>query len=398
MITPGEIKAKAVKIWQSGQILSAHLRQEELFPLEIPFRKVTAKETLERFAEVRARVSALREGSKETRGFGYTLEFSTINHRQLGEQRLPCRIVFDTCTDVLRLIGKQREFDQCCELARQALSGHPPLRPWLEQSPFKILENRVVWPQLLLVCTYFLQNPAPRRYLRELDIPGVDSKFVEQNRRILREMLDILLPPDAIDQSVTSLCGTGFERRFGLRYDEPLIRLRLLDPALTDAFSGLSDLSLPLSQFLSMRPPCTRVFITENKINGLSFPAVPDALVIFGLGYGIQALKDAEWLRQKAIFYWGDIDTHGFAILSQLRGYFPQTRSLLMDRQTLLNLRSLWVTEDQAKRCPAQPFNLNGEERRLYEELLDNALGDRVRLEQERIALSHLRQWLDNIA
>ncbi|WP_353620190.1 Wadjet anti-phage system protein JetD domain-containing protein [Thalassotalea sp. G20_0] len=28
------------------------------------------------------------------------------------------------------------------------------------------------------------------------------------------------------------------------------------------------------------------MFITENKVNGLAFPPVADAIVIFGLGYG----------------------------------------------------------------------------------------------------------------
>ena len=394
MIGPGEIRTKAEKIWQSGLLLRAHLRGEELFPLDIPFRKPTGKEVLERFAEVRAWMLSLREAGKESRGFGYSLDFSTVNHRQLGEQRFPSRIYFETLADLLRLIGRQRDFTCFRELTEVTLAAHPLLRPWLEQSPFNVLEGREVWPRLLAVCAYFLRNPAPGRYLRELDIPGVDSKFVEQHRRILREMLDILLPEDAVDRTVTNLAGAGFERRFGLRYDEPLVRLRLLDPALAAPF-GLNDLSIPLSQFLTCNLPGRRVFITENKINGLSFPPVADALVIFGLGYGVQAIKDADWLREREIFYWGDIDTHGFGILSQLRGYFPQVRSMLMNRETLLAFRHLWVSEEAGKRCLAELAHLDEAERRLYETLRGNALGEHIRLEQERIAYAWLRQWLD---
>ena len=29
------------------------------------------------------------------------------------------------------------------------------------------------------------------------------------------------------------------------------------------------------------------------------------------------------WLLEKEIYYWGDIDTHGFAIFNQLRGFLP---------------------------------------------------------------------------
>jgi hypothetical protein len=393
MISPAGIKDRALKIWQSGRLFAAYLRGEEIFPLDIPFRKVTAKEALERYAEVRAWVNLLRDGSKERQGYGYTLEFAPVSHRQLGEQLFPARIVFDSLPDLLRFIGKGRDFDRFRELAQQTLAEYPALRPWLERYPFKALENHSVWPQLRLVCRYFRQHPAPQRYLRELDIPGVDSKFVEQNKGVLRELLDLLLPPETICQEVTALSGAGFERRFGLRHDEPLLRFRLLDPELAGPW-GLSDLSIPLGQFLVLGPPCAQVFITENKINGLSFPPVPGSLVIFGLGYGIQTLREVEWLRRKKLYYWGDIDTHGFAILSQIRGYFPQIRSLLMDRETLLAYRDLWTTEETEKRCLAELSNLDGEERRLYEDLRNNRLGENIRLEQERIALSRLRDWL----
>lgn len=45
----------------------------------------------------------------------------------------------------------------------------------------------------------------------------------------------------------------------------------------------------------------------------------------------VNVLRDAGWLADCTLWYWGDLDTQGFAILSQLRGYWPQTRSFLMD-------------------------------------------------------------------
>ena len=81
------------------------------------------------------------------------------------------------------------------------------------------------------------------------------------------------------------------------------------------------------------------VFVTENDINGLAFPIVDNSIVIFGRGYGFEHLQNAHWLRNKEIAYWGDIDTHGFAILSQFRKLFPAVRSFLMDRDALLAFR-----------------------------------------------------------
>lgn len=394
MITPAEIKKKALQHWQSGRLLSAWLKAEELFPLDLRFRKLTGKAALEQFAELRSWVNNLHAGSKECLGYGYTLELIDSNHRLLGQQRLPGRIGFDSLPDLLRCIGKQEEFARFCALTEETLIAQPSLRGWLEENPLKLLKHLAVWEQLLKVCDYFCKNPRPELYLRELEIPDVDSKFIEGHKRILRELLDQLLPAATISAEITSLAGNGFERRFGLRYDEPLIRLRILDSMLT-APLGVSDLSVPLSQFRKFNPPCSRVFITENKINGLSFPPLSTAAVIFGLGYGIQALKGIPWLHEKPIYYWGDIDTHGFAILSQLRGYYPQTRSLLMDRETLLRGQSLWVSEEPDKRCLTDLPHLDEEEQRLYRDLCCNRWGENIRLEQERIAFSRLQEWLD---
>ena len=396
MISPEAIKEKAMKIWQSGRILSAWLTGESLFPLDIPFRKTTAREALERFSEVRQWVNRLRGGSKEKKGFGYSMEFTGVNHRQLGTQQFPSRIWFETAEDFLRFIGKQRDFERFRTLARQSLTEQPALDEWLAQRPLKVLEHHHVWTQLLAVCRYLQSNPLPRRYIREIDIPGVDSKFIEQNKSLLRELLDTILSADAIHSGVTTLSGHGFERRFGFRYDEPQVRFRHLDADLAGAW-GVSDISVPLTQFLTLSIPCDRVIITENKINGLSFPSLRKAIVVFGLGYGISTLRDVEWFNGREIFYWGDIDTHGFSILSQFRGYFPHVKALLMDRKTLEEFRHLWGREDDDKRYTAELPNLEEPEQQLYLDLTSNFLGDNIRLEQERIAFGWLRQRLQSV-
>jgi hypothetical protein len=258
----------------------------------------------------------------------------------------------------------------------------------------QVLAHREEWPRLLAVLDYFVAQPRPDRYIRELVIPGVDSKFIEGRKRLLAQLLDRVLPESAIDQGGTGLARHGFERRYGLRYDQPLIRLRLLDAALAGRFGGLTDISLPLGRFATLDPPCRRVFITENKINGLSFPPLPGSLVIFGLGYGVDSLRDAPWLRQREIHYWGDLDSHGFAILSQLRGWFPEVGSLLMDRETLLGCRDAWGQEPPDKRFTAEPEHLTAMELELFRELRDDRPGVRVRLEQERIPFDRVQAAL----
>ncbi|PMX97712.1 Wadjet anti-phage system protein JetD domain-containing protein, partial [Pseudomonas sp. GW460-13] len=75
------------------------------------------------------------------------------------------------------------------------------------------------------------------------------------------------------------------------------------------------DVTLDADSFATLRPGVSRVFMTENETNFLAFPEAADSLVIFGAGYGFSLLAKATWLSQCKLHYWGDIDTHGFAIL-----------------------------------------------------------------------------------
>lgn len=138
----------------------------------------------------------------------------------------------------------------------------------------------------------------------------------------------------------------------------------------------------------------------ENETNFLAFPQVRDAIVIFGAGYGWDALARSHWLRKCPIHYWGDIDTHGFGILDQLRGYFDHVASFLMDRATLDAHAHVWGSDDKPLR--GDLHRLTSEERDLYDDLRDNRIRAGLRLEQEHIGfqwLAHrLQQLLDGTA
>jgi len=397
MIAPEEIRAKAGRLWDSGRVLKARLGAEAVFPWSIALARPRGSRLLADFARVSAWKDALERKAATDAGRGYRIEYAEVDHRQLGRQRLPERIVFDTPEDLARFIGKQRALTGFDDLAHNIRSRYPALTAWIARRPLQVLEHGPDWPRLLATLDYFAAHPRPGRYLRELPIPGVDSKFIEGRKRLFDELLDQVLAASAVDREVTGLARHGFERRYGLRHDQPLVRLRLLDRVLWARYGGLGDLSLPLGDFIGLDPPCRRVFITENKINGLSFPTVSDSLVIFGLGYGIDALSEAPWLKRRELFYWGDLDTHGFSILSRLRSYFPDARSFLMDRETLVAGRAAWVREDPTKRCRSDLSGWTAGERAVFLELRDDRHGERVRLEQERIAFPHVEAAVERL-
>ncbi|GBD97350.1 MAG TPA: hypothetical protein ENG83_01620 [Nitrospirae bacterium] len=383
MITPEEIRSKALKLWNSRKLLRSWIREENLFPLRIPFTPPDGRALSDRYQEVRQWISLLVSKSKTELAGSYSIGFRTVNNRRLGTQKIPREIRFDELQDLLAFIGKEKAFRQFQWLAGTTKKRLPQLESFLLNKPHKALGLYLQWEKLLTVCEYFIANPRPGQYIRQLDIHGIDTKFIEQHKPVLAELLDMALPETAVNAM-----HKRFEQRFGLKYDEPTVRFRILDTRLTIA--GLSDLSLPLSQFKTLQTDVDTVFITENKINGLSFPEVNRALVIFGLGYGVQMLAEVDWLPAKSIYYWGDIDTHGFAILSQLRSHLPQTRSLLMDEKTLLTHRSLWVVEPEEKRFVDELKNLTGPEQELFTALRSNSLGTNIRLEQERIQYEYV--------
>jgi len=109
----------------------------------------------------------------------------------------------------------------------------------------------------------------------------------------------------------------------------------------------------------------------------------------------VSLIGGAHWLGEREIYYWSDLDTHGFAMLDRLRASIPRTRSLLMDRKTLLAHRPLWTTEPAPHVAPLDRLTI--EEATLYADLRYDRLGRSVRLEQERISFGWLRRTLNSL-
>lgn len=388
--TPENIREQLTKRWRQGDLLRARLSDEPVYPLSLRLRKPGAKHLADDFAAVADWVDTLRNASKAVRGQGYTLHWKRQTHRIHGANELPAAITVDTETDALALIGKTREADRFSELATQTLKRFPELNDWLARYPTRVLEHRDVWSRLLDVLAWFVEHPGSGLYLREVDIPGVHSKLIEIHRGVLGELLDLVLPRASINADARG--ARGFNRRYGLRDKPPRVRFRLLDPAL--AIQGLTDLEVPAEQFARLQLAVRTVFITENEINGLAFPELPGALVIFGLGYGVERLGETDWLAGQRLYYWGDIDTHGFAILSRLRRHLPSVQSMLMDRSTLDRHRALWGQEEEGKRFLGELANLTHAEQTLYQQLRSDQLAPRLRLEQEHISQGWLRERL----
>lgn len=392
LITSAEIKAKLQKQWSTFKFHKQWATKQLEFPLVIKLPKPTDKQLLHEYSQVQDWLDDLQSFTSIK---GVTLLKQQINYSKMGKQLMPVAIEITDIEALARYIGKWQQWQKFMQLFEQICFQLPSLTDWLVDNQDQIEKYQKVWIQLVNVCLYFIKYPTPNCYIRQLDIPNVDTKFIEQHKAIIKQLLDQLLKSEHISKQYNKLSEHGFEKRFGLLHEQPQIRFRILDPQLSQELRGINDLTIPIDQFNQLNLMIDRIFITENKVNGLAFPAMNNAIVIFGLGYGIQVLKQTDWLKNCPIHYWGDIDTHGFAILSQLRSYFPKTRSLLMDQQTLLSCKALWGCEAQHQGHKAEqlPY-LTDEEQTLYQQLKQDKWAERVRLEQELIPMSILLKSL----
>jgi len=388
--TGADVRVQLQRLWERGELPRARVSPCIQWPLRLSLKGPSSRELVERFEAVRDWIARLADIPR------LRIEWQERQHRVLGRQRLPAALWIESLDDALALIGKTREAERFWQLHEQSRAAQPALLPWLERRPLQALELADHWTTLLAVVDWVRRHPRPGVYLRQVDAPGVDTKFIEAHLKVLAELLDLVLPPEAIEPDARGVAQ--FTRRYGFRDKPRLMRLRLLDDSirLVANCRGALDLALDAASFGQLDPPVHRVFITENEINFLAFPPVEQALILFGAGYGWEALAEAEWLHRREIHYWGDIDTHGFAILDQLRAHVPGAASLLMDRDTLLAHRAHW-TEEPTQRTQTLT-RLTPEEQSLYEALRSDALHPRLRLEQERISYPWLRARLDALA
>ena len=305
MITPAEIKQKAERKYIA--YLQSTIAGNSFFPLVI----VGNKKPDENAVRFENELTELINHSYEKKGYGYSINYVTVKTKLHGVQDLPASIVFQTEIDYLKFIGKEKDTTKFKKNFERISTDFPELEDWIHKYPCKLIDND--WDSLLKVCSYFKNTPIPNLYIRELPIK-IHTKFIEQNKGIIKELLDVIIA------DYINVDEKHFESRFHLKYDEPIVRFRILDKSLSiQQFSGIEDLSVPIGQFKNLNISIKKVYVVENKITMLSFPVIEDSIVIWGKGYAVDEIKDVKWLKEANIFYWGDLDAHGFQILSEFR-------------------------------------------------------------------------------
>ncbi|MFA7479606.1 MAG: Wadjet anti-phage system protein JetD domain-containing protein [Vulcanimicrobiota bacterium] len=378
--TPTDLRKKLERWWESGKLLKAEF-SPELFPLKIKLQGPTTRQLGSDFGKVSDWIKHLETG-------GVPLSYQEVRHRVIGSNQVPTHAVFGTLDAVAEFLKKRRELALFRELLALTRERRPEFLDWIAERPNRVLALAEDWTNLLSMVQWMEKNPRPEVYLRQVDLSGIDTKFLEKHKKTLTRLLRLL-------RTTLPQGSPTFEAEFGFRERPARVRFRLLDSS-PHYPPGLTDLTLTVGEFAHLDPGLRRAFIVENEVNFLAFPALPHSLVIFGSGYEVGALKLLEWLGGYELYYWGDLDTHGFAILNRLRAHFPQAVSLLMDRETLEAHRRSWVMEPQPTSADLE--RLSEEEQELYQALILNRFGERVRLEQELIGYRWVLRRLERFA
>lgn len=374
MISPEEIKKQALLWWKP--VLQSYISGIPFFPKSIDrIGKIKSGNITGNFEVIQAQVSSLYLHSKSNTGSGYLVKTAQQKFRRTGSHELPDSVVFETIEDYLFFIHKKKDWQNFLGNYEQLITAIPSLKEWALANCLLLTSTAIEWRDVLKVCQYFLLNPRPNLYLRQLPIE-VHTKFIEENSALIQSLLQFLIPDHIRDPR-----QQRFAERFYLRYDEPLIRIRILDASIL--FVGqLSDVSIPLSDFQKADIPVKQIVITENKMNFLTLPALKNTIAIWsGGGFNVVYLKEIEWMKDKDIFYWGDIDEHGFQILHQIRSYYPGVESLMMDKEVFETFRESSV--DGARNKAENLYLLTDVEAEMYREL--KGMEGRNRLEQEKI-------------
>jgi hypothetical protein len=93
---------------------------------------------------------------------------------------------------VIKAVPVVKEAARFEQLRQSTKRSFPILAEWLARKSFVALDQRD-WSRILAVLDWFRDHPNSDFYLRQLDIEGVDTKFIESRNPLLAELLAVVV-------------------------------------------------------------------------------------------------------------------------------------------------------------------------------------------------------------
>lgn len=284
----------------------------------------------------------------------------------------------------------QRAVDRWSQLHDQAGQA---VRPWLA----RIVDlDDYDFTTLLAAASWFRGHPRSGLTVRSVPVPGMHTKWLARHRSMLLACLGTATDPsqaaetdgepDPADIPAADLDALG------LRPLPREISIVLADPALREAAGGLRQITAPVDEIARLQIRPDAVLIVENKEPALAWSDTTGLAIIHSLGNHLDILDRVPWTHRSRCWYWGDLDRHGFTILSRARTAIPHLQSLLMTPGDIETYRPLGIKEDLGRYDQPDPTLTPAESAALN--ALQLAGRKYLRTEQERIPVSHAERAL----
>ncbi|MBK5201027.1 MAG: hypothetical protein JJE21_05775 [Spirochaetaceae bacterium] len=357
--------------------LKAIITGELMFPWNIAINK---KETGNLDIDNKI-YSTLYSNSKNAKVTGYRVESKTTKITQVTKLS---KIIIEEEYDFIYLLNKKKEV----EIFKDSINkfrdnfNKDILDEYLIINRKQIFNSSVIFiDNFIEVTKYLIENQNDKKYPRELDLKA-DTKFLSRNLQRITTFLKYFRNIDS---------NLGKYERIGLINPYSTVSLRLGNNFNVSAngncfSSGISYVDL--EDLKSFENTFEKIFVLENRTTFLKFPLQDNYLAIYMGGFAINILKDIPFLLQSELFYFGDLDEHGFEILSMFRELYPNAKSLCMDIETLNKYKDYII---EGKEFKGEIRNLTASEQMALDYLTSNRIDENSsRIEQEKISTEYL--------
>jgi len=330
----GILPVEAVKIlkkeqWDNETALSNRLNDLLDYPIVIDLNPPRHKKT---FKEVGLLQDFIDQWNRYE--FFENVSWETINIQDLGVKLLPSKLVisdFNQLIDTLVDIAKKRLLKWrriCKDIApNNELNFHPALISSILEIE-KLSKSDLAHFNMLI--SKIKTDRWDTDYVRNTPVEGLNVEFLKKNEELITEVLNERFD-DNIDELGGLLSWLGYEKN---NVDDQWVYIRPLSDETASGIGFLPTARVLADDLQNFELPATNILVIQNPKPGFSLPKMEDTIAVFGVGKNTDWLL-AEWVDQKNVIYWGDIDSEGLHILDELKQMMCHIKTVMMDFETL---------------------------------------------------------------
>lgn len=386
------------KYWNNTKTLKSLLTENTEFPIQISLKPPKGNAALNNIIHFQEFVNSWKSFCEQAEYESNQVNvcWDTVTFRSLSEQKVPTYLIIPDISSLARMLGHAEErklrdwqlriayvFDSLSiELANRTIH---PIRSTYERELFSALIINLKtlsglsdsdMELLVKLIPQLYKGMGTGCYLRALPITFVDTKFIEKNLCLIESITAAIIDCSAKEMGLLSWLDCR---------DKPKdwLLVRPLCKNTADSLGGLPVLRMSTETLLDFELPAKKILVIENEQSCLSLSNIPDTIAVSGGGKNVSWIK-ADWLADKQVAYWGDIDSEGLAILSDVRSKLSTVNPLMMDSETVEAYQDRMVDEPES--VAREPIALTDRELLLFRMLRNGDYGH-TRLEQERLPM-----------